>query len=60
MINVGDLVLVDAGKFFDEKVKCKVIYIGEDETGKRWYECEPVDFTGIPREFPIEKIEKCS
>ena len=37
---------------------CEVIGIGEDEEGKKWIEVVPVEWNGIPREFPEEDLDE--
>lgn len=37
---------------------CEVVEINEDEEGKKWIEVVPVEFVGIPREFPEEDLEE--
>ena len=55
MLEVGDLVRV---KDTNIATLCQIIDKGEDEYGVIWYECTPIEFKSISREFTEDKLEK--
>lgn len=57
MFKIGDIVMVQGCKDL-EPIKAKIIDMGPDESGKIWYECVPVEFKSISREFTEDKLEK--
>lgn len=55
MFKVGDVVRVND---YSGEVVCMIIAIGEDEYNVPWYECTPIEFNSISREFTADKLEK--
>lgn len=41
-----------------EPIKAKIIDMGPDEHNKIWYECTPVEFAAIAREFTSDCLTK--
>ena len=55
MFEVGDIVRVKEATI---NTLCKITYKGEDDNGVMWYECTPIEFNAISREFTEDKLEK--
>lgn len=55
MFKIGDIVKV---KDTTNTVLCKIIDMGEDKNHVIWYECTPIEFNSISREFTADKLER--
>lgn len=55
MLNIGDIVRV---KEATVPVLCQITDKGLDENDVMWYECTPIEFKSISREFTEDKLEK--
>lgn len=55
MLHIGDVVKV---KDTNIPVLCQITDMGPDENNTIWYECTPIEFSSISREFTEDKIEK--
>ena len=55
MLKVGDVVKVKEATI---PTLCQITDMGPDEDDTIWYECTPIEFKSISREFTEDKLEK--
>ena len=55
MLNLGDVVRV---KESTASVLCQITDKDLDENNIIWYECTPIEFKSISREFTEDRLEK--